>query len=493
MELVSKLRKRAADGDPIRVGIVGCGQMGSGLAHAINNIEGMRVAAIADVDVGRGTRTYAEMGRAPDDIEVTDTSGRTEDAIRAGKAVVTADALLLPQLDGLEAIVEATGVPDVGARVAYDAIMNRKPMIMLNVETDITIGVYLDRLARRSGTVYTVASGDEPGVCKMLYEQAVLMGFEVVTLGKGKNNVIDLAATAASCAEEAASKDMNPKMLAAFKDGTKTMVEMAAVSNATGLVPDVPGMHGPRVDVDDLVKAFIPIQDGGLLSRSGVVDYTTGPIAPGVFAIVRSYDARIRKEMQFITRADGPYYLQLRPYHLCDLETPQSIAEAVLLGEVTVTAEAMHAEVVCTAKRDIAAGSRLEGIGGTDWYGTIMTYADARTQRAVPIGIGANAVARRPDQQGLHDHGGRRDDRRVTRSCAGSAACRIPCSDDGGHAGAARHPRSHARGRRPGTHALRGRGRRPCRRPRPVGCCCASSPAPCAGRTCARCGAAIAR
>lgn len=400
MELVSKLRKRSSEGDPIRVGIVGCGQMGSGLAHTINNVNGMRVAAIADLDAQRGIRTYVEMGQAATDIEVTEDLGRAEDAIRAGRPVVTPSALAMPQLDGLEALVEVTGVPDVGSRVAYEAIMARKPIVMMNVETDITIGVYLDRLARRTGSVYTVASGDEPGVCKMLWEQALLMGFEVVTLGKGKNNVMDLSATPASCAEEAASKGMNPKMLAAFKDGTKTMVEMAAVSNSTGLLPDVPGMHGPKVEVEDLAKVFVPVEDGGILSRAGAVDYSTGAIAPGVFAVVRSYDRRIRTEMKFITHADGPYYLHFRPYHLCDLETPQSIAEAVLLGEVTATAEAMHAEVVCTAKRDIGARERLDGIGGTDWHGTIMTYADARTERAVPIGLGANAVARRPISSG---------------------------------------------------------------------------------------------
>jgi len=400
MELVSKLRKRSAEGDPIRVGIVGCGQMGSGLAHTIHNVEGMRVAAIADMDPRRGIGTYVEMGQAASDIVVTEDLGQAEDAIRAGRPVVTPNALAMPALEGLEALVEVTGVPDVGARVAYEAIMARKPIVMMNVETDITIGLYLDRLARRSGAIYTVASGDEPGVCKMLWEQALLMGFEVVTLGKGKNNVIDLAATAASCAEEAAGKGMNPKMLAAFKDGTKTMVEMAAVSNSTGLLPDVPGMHGPKVEVEDLVRVFIPAEDGGILSRPGCVDYSTGAIAPGVFAIVRSYDARIRTEMKFITHAEGPYYLHFRPYHLCDLETPQSIAEAVLLGEVTATAEAMHAEVVCTAKRDLSPGERLDGIGGTDWHGTITTYPDARARRAVPIGIGAGAIARRPIARG---------------------------------------------------------------------------------------------
>jgi predicted homoserine dehydrogenase-like protein len=400
MELVSKLRKRSSEGNPIRIGIVGCGQMGSGLAHAINNIDGMRVCAIADIDVDRAINTYKEMGRAQSDIVVAENLGCAEDLIKAGKVVVTPDAFQMPLMDSLEALVEVTGVPDIGARVAYDSIMNRKPVIMLNVETDITIGVYLNQLARKMGSVYTVASGDEPGVCKMLYEQAILMGFEVVTLGKGKNNPIDLEATPDSCVEEARPKNMNPKMLSAFKDGTKTMVEMAAVSNATGLVPDVAGMRGPKVEIDDLVNVYIPQEDGGLFSKSGVVDYSTGAIAPGVFAIVRSYDVRIRREMDFITHAEGPYYLHYRPYHLCDLETPQSIAEAVLLGEVTVTAEKMHSEVVCTAKRDIGQGEKLGGIGGTEWYGKIMTYEDAKAQKAVPIGVGANATALRPIKKG---------------------------------------------------------------------------------------------
>ena len=400
MELISKLRKRAAEGNPLKVGIVGCGQMGSGLAHAMQSVEGMTVAAISDIAVERGIRTFEELGCRREDVVVTDDRGTAEDTVRAGKAVVTSNALLMPALESLEANVEATGVPDVGARVAYDSIMNHKPIVMLNVETDITIGWYLDRLARRMGSVYTVASGDEPGVCKMLYEQALLMGFQVVTLGKGKNNSIDLMATADSCREEALSKDMNPKMLAAFKDGTKTMVEMCAVSNATGLLPDVPGMHGPKVELDDLARVFIPAVDGGIMGRVGTVDYSTGAIAPGVFAIVKSDEVRIRKEMKFITRADGPYYLHFRPYHLCDLETPQSVAEAVLLGEVTVTAENMNAEVVCTAKRDIAAGEKLGGIGGDDWYGKIMTYTEARAAGAVPIGIGVGALALRPIRKG---------------------------------------------------------------------------------------------
>ena len=218
MELIKKLDERAAAGNPIKVGIVGCGQMGSGLAHTIGNVKGMHIAAIADIDPDRGIKTLVEMGHDKNNIVVTDSLPKAEEAINKYRPVVTSDALLMTRIEGLEANVEATGVPEIGATVAYQSIMNRKPIIMLNVETDITVGVYLNNLARKMGSLYTVASGDEPGVCKMLYEQARLMGFEVVTLGKGKNNPLNYSATPESCRDEALSKDMNPKMLSSFQE-----------------------------------------------------------------------------------------------------------------------------------------------------------------------------------------------------------------------------------------------------------------------------------
>ncbi len=392
MELLRKLQQREAGNNPVSVGIVGCGQMGSGLAHTINNIKGMQVNAIVDINPERAIKTLQEMGVEKHNIFEVSNINQANDALLKGKRVVSADAMLMTDLEKIEANVEATGVPDVGASVALASIEKKKPIIMLNVETDITIGGLLNKKARQNGALYTVASGDEPGVCKMLHEQAVLMGFEVVCIGKGKNNPLDFDATPDSCREEALGKEMNPKILASFKDGTKTMVEMAAVSNATGLFPDVPGMHGPKVELEDLLNVYKPKTDGGIFSTKGTVDYSTGKIAPGVFLIVYSADKRIRKEMDFITHAAGPYYLLFRPYHLCDLETPQSIAEAVLLNEVTVVAENMNSEVVAVAKRDLKAGEHLKGIGSADMFGRIYTYHEARQMKAIPIGIAENGV-----------------------------------------------------------------------------------------------------
>jgi len=400
MELYERLQQRAAEGKPIRVGLVGCGQMGSGLVHVTHQMQGLETMAIADVDAGRALATLHSLGIPEADVCVTSNPGVGEDALRAGKYVVTEDALLLADLPSLEAVVEATGLTEVGARVAWTCIEHRKNVVMLNVETDVTVGPILHRLAQQAGCVYTVASGDEPGVCKMLFNENRALGFEVVCLGKGKNNTIDFDATPDTYHDEALSKGMNPKMLSAFKDGSKTMVEMAAVSNATGLVPDVPGMHGPCVEIPDLSKTFIPQADGGIFSRRGCVEYSTGKIAPGVFAIVTSQDERVHTDMRFVGMGPGPYYLLLRPYHLCNIETPLAIVEAALYGERTVASTQLVSEVIPIAKRALKPGDVVGEIGCADYLGRIYIYGEARAQKAIPLGITPGGRVTRPIAKG---------------------------------------------------------------------------------------------
>ena len=387
MELYEHLLKREAAGDPIRLGLVGCGQMGSGLVHVTNRMSGMDTVAISDIDINRPLTELKSIGVPESGICVTNNRGEAEDALAKGKYLVTEDAVLLPQLENLDVLVEATGYTEIGAQVAWTSIVNKKNIVMLNVETDVTVGVFLSRMARKTGCVYTVASGDEPGVCKMLYDFSRTTGFEVVCLGKGKNNPLNYYATPDTCREEAESKKMNPKMLASFQDGTKTMVEMAAVSNATGLVPDVPGMHGPKVDLDDLVNVFIPEEDGGIFSRRGCVDYSTGKVAPGVFAIVATDEPRIMNDMKFLSMGSGPYYLFYRPFHLCNIETPIAAAETVIYRETTVVAKTMVSEIVSMAKRDLKAGEIIQGIGSADIFHRIYTYEEARAKKGIPMGV----------------------------------------------------------------------------------------------------------
>jgi predicted homoserine dehydrogenase-like protein len=387
MELYEKLCKRQANGEMIHTGLVGVGQMGHGLVHVTDKMPGVVTSVLADVNVDRALAVLEAIDVPKEQICVTNQAGEGNDALNKGKYVVTEDALMLPELDRLEAVVEVTGITEVGAQVAFNTIMSGKHCIMMNVETDVTVGVALDRIAEKNGVVYTVAEGDEPAVCKMLYDFAMCTGFEVVCLGKGKNNVVDYYATPDSCTEEAHSKGMNPKILASFKDGTKTMVEMAAVCNATGMIPDIPGMHGPKVEIPDLVNTFIPKKDGGIFDNWGVVDYSTGKIAPGVFAIVYSDNDVVVEDMRFVGLGDGPYYLLLRPYHLINIEAPLSIAQAVIYGERTVSPKTMMAELIPVAKRDLKVGEVVGGIGSADIYNKIYTYTEASAKKAVPMGI----------------------------------------------------------------------------------------------------------
>ena len=392
MQLLDHLQQREAQDNPIRVGLVGCGQEGSGMVHITNQMAGLETTVIADIDLERPKNTFQRIGVPASQICVTNQPGEAEDAIRTGKRVVTQDALLLPQLESLDAVVEATGVTDVGAQVAWDCILNQKHVVMLNVETDVTVGLYLHQMAQRTGCVYTVSTGDEPGVCKQLFDFSRVLGFEVVCLGKGKNNPINYYATPDSAREEAERKHMNPKMLAAFQDGTKTMVELAAMSNATGLVPDVPGGHGPKVDVAELNKVLVPATDGGILGRRGCVDYSTGKVAPGVFAIIATDDPRIVEDLKFYSMGDGPYYTLYRPYHLCSIETPLAVAEATLYGESTLVPRQRASEVVSIAKRNLSAGHRVEGIGGADFFGRLYAYDEATAAKGIPMGLTAGGT-----------------------------------------------------------------------------------------------------
>ncbi len=387
--LRDKLEALEREGTLIRVGLVGAGQMGRGFMAQVDGIPGMATVAVADVDPQRVLAAFRELGKDP--VEGVD--GTPE------RPAVMGDAAELAHSKTVDVVVEATGVTEVGARVAYEAIHEGKHVVMLNAEADATVGAVLARMARSAGVIYTGSAGDEPAAVMELYDFARSMGFEVVAMGKGKNNPLDLEATADSVAEEAERKNMNPKMLAAFVDGTKTMVEMATVANATGFVPDVPGMHGPaETDPSKLAEVFSLEEEGGILSSYHTVDYVRG-IAPGVYVVVRSQEGAVRETMEYLGMGAGPNHVLYRPYHLTSLETPLSVARAVIQNDVGIAArETPSAEVAAVAKRDLDAGETLGGIGGADYYGWIYKVSDA--EGMLPLGLAAGARTTRPVEKG---------------------------------------------------------------------------------------------
>ena len=393
MGLNDLLREREEAGQPIRLALVGAGQMGRGMISQMERMmKGIRAVAVADIAVDRVVKAYEEAGVPADDLVVTSDVAAADQALQAGKRVATPDASLLSRLSPVEVVVEASGVPEVGARVAFDSILNRKHVVMLNVETDVTVGYLLRSMADAAGVVYTVSAGDEPGATKELYNFAQAMGFRIVALGKGKNNPLDREATPEKLAAEAKGKKMNPKMLCAFVDGTKTMVEMTALANATGLMPEKRGMHGPTATVEDLPRIFSLKSQGGILEREGVVDYVLGSVAPGVFAVVTTDQGAIIEDLQYLNVGPGPNWVFYRPYHLANLETPLSAARAVLLGETTIaTVNKPVAETITVAKRDLKAGEKLDGIGQYTFYGLTEKASVAAEENLLPLGLAQGA------------------------------------------------------------------------------------------------------
>ncbi len=391
--LARDLEQREQLGNPISVGVIGAGQMGSGLVASLEIIAGMKPSIVVDAKLENAERALRNAGVSGDSIASAKNSAAAEDLLAQGFHVIGDNIDILPNT-GIDAVVEATGVPDVGARAALQTIGRGQHIIMLNVETDVTIGRILKQLARQAGVVYSVSAGDEPGATVELVEFARTLGFSVIAAGKGKNNSLDFNATPDTVREEAALKGASPHMFCSFVDGTKTMVEMTAVANATGLVPEQPGMRGMHLTVADLAKTLVPTEWGGVLTRRGVVDYVHG-VAPGVFAIVTSDNEVVRDDLKYLKVGDGPAWTLFRPYHLANLETPHTIAKAVLYGDVCLApGDTPVAETVAVAKTDLHPGDRLDEIGGYTARGYIVGAAQARAQRALPLGLVQNALVK---------------------------------------------------------------------------------------------------
>ena len=387
MTLCGKLLEREQNGAPIKVGVIGAGQMGYGMVSQISTIPGMIVAGISDINL--------------------DAAKRAADAYNASAAekvniLTSTDFKEIVHSPNVEVIVDATGVPEAGAKISLETLIAKKHLVLLNVEIDITVGPLMKKLYDAADLIYTGSDGDEPAATVQMYEFAKSMGMEVLVAGKGKNNALKVSANPDSAQAEADSKGMNSHMLAAFQDGTKTMAEMNLLSNAIGYVPDVVGMHGISADLDGTVEKLNLKENGGVLNSFGVVEYVDG-IAPGIFCIVKGQNEGVQHELNYLLKkGERDHHILFRPYHLCSLETPLTIARAVLEHDTAIVPlGAPISETVAVAKRDIKAGEKIDGIGGYCVRGVLETHADMKKNGNVPIGlVGGTSVAKRDIKDG---------------------------------------------------------------------------------------------
>ncbi len=398
----AEIAARADRQGPVTIGLAGAGQMGTDIVVQVGLMPGVRIGAISEIRQGNAVGAALIAGCDRGDVVDASSASDIDRAIEMNKIAVTDDYKGLCRAGHIDVVIDATGNPNVGTLVALEAMANGKHVVMLNVEADITIGRFLKQEARKAGVVFTGAAGDEPACALELISFAQSCGFDVVAAGKGKNNPLKFDAMPEEYEAEARARNMSPRMLVEFVDGSKTMIEMVAIANATGLKPDVPGMHGPAVGREQLAQVLCTREDGGILGKAGVVDYTVGKgVAPGVFCIVKPRHGRVTERMVDLKVGPGPCFSLLRPYHLTSLEVPLSAVRAVMHKRADmVPLDQPVAECAALAKRDLVPGQTLEAIGLHDYRGFAMDWEDARTERAIPLGLAEKAKVVKPVRAG---------------------------------------------------------------------------------------------
>ncbi|MFQ4145138.1 NAD(P)H-dependent oxidoreductase [Chlorogloeopsis sp. ULAP02] len=380
------LAARAEAGNPIKVGMIGAGFMGRGIANQIiNSVPGMELVAISNRNLDAAKRAYSEAGI--EEFKIASTVTELEDAIAHGNYAVTEDALSLCRAEGIDALIEVTGAVEFGAHIIMEAIANRKHVIMMNAELDGTIGPILKVYADKAGVILSACDGDQPGVQMNLYRFVKSIGLTPLLCGniKGLQDPYRNPTTQEAFAKRWGQK---PHMVTSFADGTKISFEQAIVANATGMKVAKRGMLGYDFNghVDEMTNMYDVEQ---LKELGGIVDYVVGAKpGPGVFVFASHDDPKQRHYLNLYKLGEGPLYSFYTPYHLCHFEVPMSVARAVLFKDYVLSPlGAPLVDVVTTAKIDLKAGETLDGIGYYMTYGQCENSDIAQEQNLLPIGL----------------------------------------------------------------------------------------------------------
>jgi predicted homoserine dehydrogenase-like protein len=390
------LERRERAGRPIRVGMVGAGFMGRGIALQITTaIPGMDLVAVSNRHLDGATRAFKEAGIQ--EVQVVDSAAELDDAVAHGRRAVTADPLNLCNAESVDAVIEVTGTVELGARVALRAIERGKHVVLMNAELDGTVGPILKTHADRAGVVFTNSDGDQPGVTMNLYRFVLGLGLNPVLCGNIKG-LHDPYRNPTTQQEFARRWKQQPQMVTSFADGTKISFEQAIVANATGMRVGKRGMYGPTVPTGtSVVEAADWYPHDELVAGKGIVDYVVGAApSPGVFVLATQDHPVQRHYLELYKLGRGPFYCFYAPYHLCHFEAPYTVARAVLFEDAAIAPLGPPlVDVIATAKTDLRVGQTLDGLGGYTTYGQCENAELVRVEGLLPIGLAEGATLRR--------------------------------------------------------------------------------------------------
>jgi predicted homoserine dehydrogenase-like protein len=417
MNLYKLLLRRAADQTPLRVALIGAGKFGSMFLAQARRTPGIHLAAVVDLRLAQARASLARTGWADAQYDAESLN----QALRSSSTWLTEDVDAIVGCEKIDIVVDATGSPTAGIRHALACARHGKHIVMVNVEADALAGPLLARNAAQSGTVYSLAYGDQPALICELVDWARAAGFDVIAAGKGTKFLPAYHASTPETVwsyygfthEQVTQGDFNAQMFNSFLDGTKSAIEMTAVANATGLTPAPGGLAFPPCGVDDLPQKLKPRSEGGVLHHRGQVEVVSSLERDGTpvrrdlrwgvyvcFAADSDYVRRCFHEYGLVTDDTGMYSSLYKPYHLIGLELGISIASVGLRKEPTGSPDYFCADAVAIAKRDLRSGDMLDGEGGYSVYGRLVPAVESVKAGALPIGLASRLKVVRPVMRG---------------------------------------------------------------------------------------------
>ncbi len=417
MNLYAKLQQRAAEGRPVRIGLIGAGKFGSMYLAQIPRTPGVQLVGIADLNPEAACRNLARVGWEPQRVK----AASLDAALRDGSTHVGDDWRSLVSHPAIDIIVEATGAPTAAVDHCLEAFAQRKHVVNVTVEADALCGPMLAQRADDAGVVYSLAFGDQPALICDLVDWARTCGFPVVAAGRGHKWLPHFSQSTPDTVwghygltpEQAARGGLNPKMFNSFLDGSKPSIESTAVANATGLTVPSNGLLYPPASVEDIPFVTRPRSEGGVLERKGMVEVISSletdgrqigyDIRMGVWVTVEGETEYVRncfEEYNAHTDPSGRYFTLYKRWHLIGLEVGYSVASIALRGEANGAAHCWNADVVATAKRDLQAGEVLDGEGGYTVWGKLLPAATSLQRGGLPLGLAHKVRLLRPVAQG---------------------------------------------------------------------------------------------
>jgi len=417
MNLYAKLQQRAAEGRPLRVGVIGAGKFGSMYIAQVPNTPGVHLAGIADLSPENARANLARVGWTAERAAATSLDA----ALKSGQTHVSDDWRALVAHPAIEIVVEATGNPVAAVEHAQEAFRHGKHVVMVTVEADAYCGPILAQKAAAAGVVYSLAYGDQPAIICDLVDWARAAGFSVVAAGRGHKWLPHFAQSTPDTVwgyyglspEQARTGGLNPKMFNSFLDGSKPSIETSAVCNATGLTPAPEGLLYPPAAVDDIPFVMRPRNEGGQLHHKGQVEVISSLEADGraipydirfgvwvVFEGESEYVRRCFTEYGVKTDPSGRYACLYKRWHLIGLEVGISVASIGVRGEATGCATGWRADAVAVAKRDLKPGEVLDGEGGYTVAGQLRPAETSYAQGLLPLGLAHGWKVLKPIAQG---------------------------------------------------------------------------------------------